>query len=135
MIECDYIVCNSDPPNVYKNLIKSNNYNFFFKQKMKRMDYSMGLLFTILDQKSSIKMLLIILFSSGTPTKKHLEKILKKILSEDIGATICIDLQLQIQIWHLMDRTHFMYWFLCPKPFKYKDWSNEGEKFERFNFR
>ena len=45
IINCDYVVCNSDPPNVYKNLIKSeNNYNFFFKQKMKRMDYSMGLI-------------------------------------------------------------------------------------------
>ena len=42
-INCDYIVCNSDPPNVYQNLIKSINYNFMFKQKMKRMDYSMGL--------------------------------------------------------------------------------------------
>ena len=44
IIDCDYVVCNSDPPNVYKNLIKSkDNYNFLFKQKMKRMDYSMGL--------------------------------------------------------------------------------------------
>ena len=44
VIDCDYVICNSDPPNVYKNLIKSkNNYNFLFKQKMKRMDYSMGL--------------------------------------------------------------------------------------------
>ena len=37
IINCDYVVCNSDPPNVYKNLIKSkNNYNFLFKQKMKK---------------------------------------------------------------------------------------------------
>ena len=44
IIDCDYIICNSDPPNVYQNLIKSkNNYNFLFKQKMRRMDYSMGL--------------------------------------------------------------------------------------------
>ena len=34
VIECNYLVCNSDPPNVYKNLIKSkNNYSFLFKQK------------------------------------------------------------------------------------------------------
>ena len=57
VINCDYIVCNSDPPNVYKNLIKSkNDYNFLFRQKMNRMDYSMGLLFIILDQKNNIKM-------------------------------------------------------------------------------
>ena len=44
IINCDYIVCNSDPPNVYKSLIKSqNNYGFLFKQKIQRMDYSMGL--------------------------------------------------------------------------------------------
>ena len=44
VIDCDYIVCNSDPPNVYQNLIKSKkNYNFLFIQKMKRMDYLMGL--------------------------------------------------------------------------------------------
>jgi phytoene desaturase len=35
VINCDYVVCNSDPPNVYKNLIKSKgNYNFLFKQTM-----------------------------------------------------------------------------------------------------
>ncbi|MDC0376066.1 phytoene desaturase family protein, partial [Pelagibacteraceae bacterium] len=42
IINCDYLICNSDPPNVYKNLIKSNNqYNFLFNQKIKRMNYSM----------------------------------------------------------------------------------------------
>ena len=34
VINCDYIICNSDPPNVYKNLIKSeNNYNFCLNKK------------------------------------------------------------------------------------------------------
>ena len=33
IINCDYIICNSDPPNVYQNLIKSKDYNFLFKQK------------------------------------------------------------------------------------------------------
>jgi hypothetical protein len=33
-LECDYLVCNSDPPNVYKNLIKSKkNYGFLFNHK------------------------------------------------------------------------------------------------------
>ena len=40
IINCDYVICNSDPPNVYNNLIKSKeDYDFLFKQKMKRMDY------------------------------------------------------------------------------------------------
>ena len=34
IINCDYVVCNSDPPSVYQNLIKTrDNYNFLFKQK------------------------------------------------------------------------------------------------------
>ena len=33
IINCDYIICNSDPPNVYQNLIKSKNYNFFLNKK------------------------------------------------------------------------------------------------------
>jgi len=56
IIECNYVVCNSDPPNVYKNLIKSkNNYNFLFKQKMKRMDYSMGLFVYYFGSKKQYK--------------------------------------------------------------------------------
>ena len=56
IIDCDYVVCNSDPPNVYKNLIKSkDNYNFLFKQKMKRMDYSMGLFCLLFWVKKTIQ--------------------------------------------------------------------------------
>ena len=43
-INGDYIICNSDPPNVYKNIIKAKSkYSFLFNQKVKRMNYSMGL--------------------------------------------------------------------------------------------
>ena len=56
IINCDYIVCNSDPPNVYKNLIKSkSDYNFLFKQKMNRMDYSMGLFVYYFGSKKQYK--------------------------------------------------------------------------------
>jgi len=56
IIDCDYIICNSDPPNVYKNLIKSKKrYNFLFKQKMKRMDYSMGLFVYYFGSKKQYK--------------------------------------------------------------------------------
>ncbi len=55
-IDCDYIVCNSDPPNVYKNLIKSKkDYSFLFKQKMNRMDYSMGLFVYYFGSKKQYK--------------------------------------------------------------------------------
>jgi len=35
IINSDYVICNSDPPNVYNNLIKSKeDYDFLFKQKI-----------------------------------------------------------------------------------------------------
>ena len=55
IINCSYIICNSDPPNVYQNLIKSKkNYSFLFKQKIKRMDYSMGLFVYYFGSKKKI---------------------------------------------------------------------------------
>ena len=53
-------------------LIKSKeDYDFLFKQKMKRMDYSMGLFVYYFGSKKSIAMLLIIQFI--------LEKLMKNI--------------------------------------------------------
>ena len=54
-INCDYIICNSDPPNVYRNLIKQKDYGFLFKQKMKRMNYSMGLFVYYFGSKKQYK--------------------------------------------------------------------------------
>ncbi|MDC3152260.1 phytoene desaturase family protein [Pelagibacteraceae bacterium] len=87
IIDCDYIVCNSDPPNVYKNLIKSkNNYSFIFKQKMKRMDYSMGLFVYYFGSKKQYKDVAHHTIYFGDSYKKHLEKIFeKKVLSKDIS--------------------------------------------------
>tara|TARA_A100001015_G_scaffold97702_1_gene108482 strand:+ start:34 stop:1500 length:1467 start_codon:yes stop_codon:yes gene_type:complete len=87
IIECDYIVCNSDPPNVYQNLIKSKNkYNFLFKQKMKRMDYSMGLFVYYFGSKKQYKDVAHHTIYFGNSYEKHLDKIFeKKILSEDIS--------------------------------------------------
>ena len=87
VINCDYIICNSDPPNVYKNLIKSkNNYNFLFKQKMKRMDYSMGLFVYYFGSKKQYNDVAHHTIYFGKSYEKHLDKIFeKKILSEDIS--------------------------------------------------
>ena len=41
-IKADNVICNADPPAVYSNLI-SEKLSTFFKWKMKRMEYSMGL--------------------------------------------------------------------------------------------
>ena len=86
VIKCDYIICNSDPPNVYQNLIKSNNYNFLFKQKMKRMDYSMGLFVYYFGSRKQYKNVAHHTICFGNSYEKHLDKIFeKKILSEDIS--------------------------------------------------
>ena len=79
IINCDYIVCNSDPPNVYKNLIKSqNNYNFLFKQKMKRMDYSMGLFVYYFGSKKQYKDVAHHTIYFGNSYEEHLDKIFEK---------------------------------------------------------
>ena len=87
IIDCDYVVCNSDPPNVYKNLIKSkDNYNFLFKQKMKRMDYSMGLFVYYFGSKKKYSDVAHHTIYFGEAYEKHLDKIFeKKILSDDIS--------------------------------------------------
>ena len=87
IINCDYVVCNSDPPNVYKNLIKSKkNYNFLFKQKIKRMDYSMGLFVYYFGSKKQYNDVAHHTIYFGKSYEKHLEKIFeKKVLSEDIS--------------------------------------------------
>ena len=87
IINCDYVVCNSDPPNVYNNLIKSKeNYNFLFKQKMKRMDYSMGLFVYYFGSKKKYNNVAHHTIYFGKSYEKHLNKIFeKKTLSEDIS--------------------------------------------------
>jgi phytoene desaturase len=87
IINCDYVICNSDPPNVYNNLIKSKeDYNFLFKQKMKRMDYSMGLFVYYFGSKKKYNNVAHHTIYFGKSYEKHLNKIFeKKILSEDIS--------------------------------------------------
>jgi phytoene desaturase len=87
IINCDYIICNSDPPNVYNNLIKlKKDYNFLFKQKMKRMDYSMGLFVYYFGSKKKYNNVAHHTIYFGDAYKKHLDKIFeKKILSDDIS--------------------------------------------------
>jgi len=43
IINSKIIICNADPPFVYKNLLDEKQHNFLFKTKVKRMNYSMGL--------------------------------------------------------------------------------------------
>ena len=130
IIDCDYIVCNSDPPNVYENLIKSqNNYNFLFKQKMKRMDYSMGLFVYYFGSKKQYKEVAHHTIYFGNSYEKHLDKIFeKKILSEDISYYLH---RPSATDPNMAPRGQDAFYVLVPVPNNLSNinWSNEGDKF------
>ena len=131
VINCDYVVCNSDPPNVYKNLIKSkNNYNFLFKQKMKRMDYSMGLFVYYFGSKKQYKNVAHHTIYFGKSYKKHLDKIFeKKVLSEDISYYLH---RPSATDPNMAPSGQDAFYVLVPVPNNLSNinWSVEGEKFK-----
>ena len=131
IIECNYIVCNSDPPNVYKNLIKSkNDYSFLFKQKMKRMDYSMGLFVYYFGSKKQYKSVAHHTIYFGKSYEKHLEKIFEnKILSEDISYYLH---RPSATDPNMAPDGQDAFYVLVPVPNNLSNinWSNEGERFK-----
>ena len=131
IINCDYIVCNSDPPNVYENLIKSqNNYNFLFKQKMKRMDYSMGLFVYYFGSKKQYKEVAHHTICFGKSYKDHLNKIFeKKTLSDDISYYLHRPSATDTD---MAPNGQDAFYVLVPVPNNLSgiNWSKEGEKFK-----
>ena len=131
IIECNYIVCNSDPPNVYKNLIKSkNDYSFLFKQIMKRMDYSMGLFVYYFGSKKQYKNVAHHTIYFGKSYEKHLEKIFEnKILSEDISYYLH---RPSATDPNMAPDGQDAFYVLVPVPNNLSDinWLNEGERFK-----
>ena len=131
IMDCNYIVCNSDPPNVYKNLIKSeNNYNFLFKQKMKRMDYSMGLFVYYFGSKKQYKNVAHHTIYFGKSYEEHLEKIFeKKIISEDISYYLHRPSATDA---NMAPDGQDAFYVLVPVPNNLSNinWSGEGEKFK-----
>ncbi len=131
IINCDYIVCNSDPPNVYKSLIKSqNNYGFLFKQKIQRMDYSMGLFVYYFGSKKQYKDVAHHTIFFGNSYEKHLNKIFeKKILSDDISYYLH---RPSATDPNMSPDGQDAFYVLVPVPNNLSNinWSNEGEKFK-----
>ena len=131
IIDCDYIICNSDPPNVYQNLIKSkSNYNFLFKQKMKRMDYSMGLFVYYFGSKKQYKDVAHHTIYFGNSYEKHLGKIFEeKILSDDISYYLH---RPSATDPNMAPNGQDAFYVLVPVPNNLSkiNWSNEGEKFK-----
>ena len=131
VINCDYVVCNSDPPNVYKNLIKSKgNYNFLFKQKMKRMDYSMGLFVYYFGSKKKFNDVAHHTIYFGKSYEKHLDKIFeKKLLSEDISYYLH---RPSATDPNMAPDGQDAFYVLVPVPNNLSkiNWTNEGDKFK-----
>ncbi len=131
IINCDYVICNSDPPNVYNNLIKSQrDYNFLFKQKMKRMDYSMGLFVYYFGSKKKYNNVAHHTIYFGKSYEKHLNKIFeKKILSEDISYYLhrpsATDPTMAPS-----DQDAFYVLVPVPNNLSKINWINEGDKFK-----
>ncbi len=130
-IICDYLVCNSDPPNVYKNLIKpKDNYSFLFKQKIRRMDYSMGLFVYYFGSKKQYKDVAHHTIYFGNSYEKHLDKIFEqKILSEDISYYLH---RPSATDPNMAPSGQDAFYVLVPVPNNLSNinWSNEGEKFK-----
>jgi len=131
IINCDYVICNSDPPNVYNNLIKSKeNYNFLFRQKMKRMDYSMGLFVYYFGSKKKYNNVAHHTIYFGKSYEKHLDKIFeKKILSGDISYYLH---RPSATDPNMAPSNHDAFYVLVPVPNNLSkiNWINEGEKFK-----
>ena len=131
IINCDYVVCNSDPPSVYQNLIKTrDNYNFLFKQKMRRMDYSMGLFVYYFGSKKQYEDVAHHTIYFGKSYEKHLDKIFeKKILSDDISYYLH---RPSATDTNMAPNGQDAFYVLVPVPNNLSNinWSNEGEKFK-----
>ncbi len=130
-IKCDYLICNSDPPNVYKNLIKTKkDYSFLFNQKIKRMNYSMGLFVYYFGSKKQYKEVAHHTICFGNSYKEHLSKIFdKKVLSNDISYYLH---RPSATDPGMAPQGHDAFYVLVPVPNNLSgiDWSIEGEKFK-----
>jgi phytoene desaturase len=127
----NYVICNSDPPNVYKNLIKSKKkYGFLFNQKVKRMNYSMGLFVYYFGSKKQFKEVAHHTIYFGKSYEKHLSKIFdQKILSDDISYYLHRPTATDSS---MAPKNHDAFYVLVPVPNNLSgiNWSNEGEKFK-----
>jgi phytoene desaturase len=131
IINCDYVICNSDPPNVYKNLIKhKDKYSFLFNQKVKRMNYSMGLFVYYFGSKKKFKDVAHHTIYFGKSYKEHLNKIFdKKELSDDISYYLHRPSATDSS---MAPEGHDAFYVLVPVPNNLSgiNWSKESERFK-----
>ncbi len=131
IFNCDHLICNSDPPNVYNKLIKDKKkYNFFFNLKLKRMNYSMGLFVYYFGTKKKYENVAHHTICFGKSYKEHLDKIFtKKILSEDISFYLHRPSATDPD---MAPKNHDAFYVLVPVPNNLSkiNWKIEGKKFK-----
>ena len=127
----NYVICNSDPPNVYKNLIKSKKkYGFLFNQKVKRMNYSMGLFVYYFGSKKKFEEVAHHTIYFGKSYENHLNKIFdKKILSDDISYYLHRPTATDPS---MAPKDQDAFYVLVPVPNNLSgiNWTKEGERFK-----
>ena len=127
-INVDNVICNADPPSVYSKLTGSKNLNSFFKWKMKRMEYSMGLFVYYFGTKIMYENVEHHTIKFGNKYKEHLEDIFdKKKLNNDISYYLHRPTATDRS---MAPEGNDCFYVLVPVPNNQSgiDWSIEGEK-------
>ena len=122
------VICNADPPAVYSKLTGSKNLNPFFKWKMKRMEYSMGLFVYYFGTKKVYENVEHHTIKFGDKYKEHLEDIFdKKKLNNDISYYLH---RPTANDKSMAPKDNDCFYVLVPVPNNQSglDWSIEGEK-------
>jgi phytoene desaturase len=130
-INSKIIICNADPPFVYKCLLDEKQNNFLFKNKIKRMNYSMGLFVYYFGSKKKYNNVEHHSIYFGDSYKELLNQIFdKKILNDDIS--FYLHRPTATDPTMAPDNKDCFY-VLVPVPNNLSNinWSEEGERFKK----
>ena len=125
------VICNADPPFVYKHLLDEKQNNFLFKNKIKRMNYSMGLFVYYFGSKKKYNNVEHHSIYFGDSYKELLNQIFdKKILNDDIS--FYLHRPTATDPTMAPDNKDCFY-VLVPVPNNLSNinWSEEGERFKK----
>jgi phytoene desaturase len=131
IINSEIVVCNADPPFVYKHLLDKKQNNFLFKTKMKRMDYSMGLFVYYFGSKKKYNNIEHHSIYFGDSYKELLNEIFnKKILNDDISFYLHRPTATDPS---MAPHNKDCFYVLVPVPNNLSNikWSEEAEKFKQ----
>ena len=130
-INSKIVICNADPPFVYKHLLDKKQNNFLFKNKIKRMNYSMGLFVYYFGSKKKYNNVEHHSIYFGDSYKELLNQIFdKKILNDDIS--FYLHRPTATDPTMAPDNKDCFY-VLVPVPNNLSNinWSEEGERFKK----